>query len=353
MANISTLGQQIDNNSRLRTIQLQLNELQIQLASGKKTNLFEGLGAESISSQRTRADLSHIEIYQTNIIQGTARSKQMSQGVSEFIEQTRNVLDSMVAQLQKGDIEIATIKQFASDGLKYLRELVNTKDGDRYLFSGSDAFTAPIDDTGAHGTYMQDLFEKWKDGTITTDQLLSSYKSTPETTIGYSPALSSGQARNVYVRADVNTDVDFTVFANSSGFKDILNSLALVDKIDVDKISLEPGDNPLSTETAPGTTPAEQRENFFKMYEDVIKTMRGGIKKLELENQKLQKVEVTLKNISDNHTEDKSTLQTALGRVEDVDITEVAVKINSLQIQLTAAYQVTATLGTLSLTRFI
>lgn len=353
MTNISTLGQQLDNNARLRTIQSQLSELQTQLASGKKTQLFEGLGNDSIVSQRTRADLGHIEIYRSNIILGTTNAKQMSQGISEFVAQTRNVVNAMAGELQKGDINLDSVKQFAKDGVKRLQELLNTKSGDRYLFSGSDTFTAPLNDTGAHGTEMQSLFQRWKDGTITTDQLIASYKNVPETTMGFSPALSSGQARNVFVRADVNIDVDYTVFANSAGFKDVLNALALLEKFDVDKISLEPGDNPLSTDTAPGATPTEQRNNFFTLYEDMIKTAKAGLDKLQHEDEKLQKVQITLKSIDDNHVEDKNALQTILGRVEDVDITDVAVKINSLQIQLTAAYQVTASLGSLSLTRFL
>lgn len=352
--NISTIGQLIDNNARLRDIRTQLNTLQIQLASGKKTNVFAGLGSQAVAQQRTRTDLNQIDVYQSNITTGQAHVRQILQVVSEFKEQAENVADFMATEQQKGNgINLTGIRDFAETTGNYLRKLLNSKDGDRYLLAGSDAFVEPLDDTGAHGTYMTSLVEDWKNGTIDTDTLISSYKSTPETTIGYSPALSSGQARGIFVRADVNTDVEYTLFANSDGFKDIVNAMTLIQKLDLDKVALEDGDNPASTETAPGAGAEEQKNNFYQMYEDAIKTINAGLNKLVAEEQRLQRADLLLGNITEDHTTDKFALESTLGQIEDVDPTDIAVKINALQIQLTAAYQVTANLGNLSLSNFI
>ncbi len=351
--NISTMGQLLDNSARLRDIRAQLNDLQIQLSSGKKTNLFAGLDEAVIPQQRTRADLNHIDVYKTNITVGKTRISTILETLSEIREQAKNFADSMGLELQKGDVDFNSMKEFARTTSEYLRTLVDVRDGDRYLLAGSDAFTKPMDDTGAHDTYMTNLLEDWKDGTITTDTLLSSYKATPETTMGYSPALSSGTTTGVFVRADVSVDLEYTMLGDSDGIKDILNAMTLFKNVVLDKIALEEDDNPLTTETAPGATEDEQRDNFFEMFEDVIKTVNAGIQDLEIEEQRLQRVHLQLGTIEQDHISDKNALETTLGQIEDADPAEVAVRINALQIQLTAAYQVTARLGQQSLTNFI
>lgn len=352
--NVSTIGQLIDNNARLRDIRSQLNELQIQLASGKKTNMFAGLGQSVVDQQRTRADLNQIGVYRNNITVGKTRIDVILRTVSEFKEQAKNFADAMGLERQKGnDLNIAALKEFAHTTNEYIHTLINVKDGDRYLFAGSDAFNQPLDDTGAHDTFMIGLLEDWKAGTIDTDTLISSYKTTPETTIGYSSVLSSAQTRGVFVRADVSRDLEYTLLGNSAGFKDILNAMTLFENLDLDKVSLDEDDNPLVVKTAPGTDPADQRENFYAMFEDVIKTINGGLNKLELEEQRLQRVHLQLGTIEQDHIDDKNALETTLGQIEDIDPTEVAIRINSLQIQLTAAYQVTAKLGQQSLSNFI
>lgn len=351
--NVSNLGQLLDNNARLRDIRYQLNTLQIQMATGKKSQLLSGLGGDGISTQRTRVDINQINVFQSNISTGQARLRQSLQTMQEFMEQAKNMADTMAGEMQQGDVNIGTVKNFAASTLGYLRELINTQDEDRYLLAGADSSTKPLTDTGAHSTYVQNLLQDWRAGTITTDTLISSYSTTPETTMGYSAPLASDQVRNVYVRADVSTDIDYTLTADSDGFKDILNAMTLMANMDLDKVALEEGDNPATVRTAPGATPEDQKDNFFSAFEDMVKRINNGIGKLRLEEQRLQRADLLMGTTADNHTMDLNTLQNALDRLENADPAEVAVKITALQTQLTSAYQVTALLGSLSLAQFL
>lgn len=351
--NVSTLGQLLDNNSRLRDIRLQLNTLQIQLATGKKTQVFSGLGDQGIVSQRTRVALNQIEVFQSNITIGQTRLRQSLQTMNEFMEQAKNFADTMGFQLQQGNIDVPSLKAAASDTLGFLRELLNSRDGDRYIFAGADSYTSPLEDTGAHTTYMNSLISDWQAGTIDTDTFISSYSSSPETTIGYTAALASGQVRNIYVRADVNTDVDYTLLANNSGFKDILNAITLMASMGLDKPALEDGDNPSDFSVAPGATQDDQKDNFFQVYEDMISRVNAGITSLRTQEERLQRADVLLNSIAQGHTTDSNSLANTLGQAEDADPAEVSIKINALQTQLSAAYQVTALLGALSLTNYL
>jgi flagellin-like hook-associated protein FlgL len=53
--------------------------------------------------------------------------------------------------------------------------------------------------------------------------------------------------------------------------------------------------------------------------------------------------------LTEDYKTEKNTLSGIIGDVEDADPNEVAVKINSLQIQLEASYRVTASMSDLSL----
>jgi flagellar hook-associated protein 3 FlgL len=351
---VSTLGQMLDNTHRLRLIQGQMADLQTQLSSGKKSQNFAGLGSDGIISQRTRVTLTQMEVYQSNITTGVARIKQTDQTIAELREQAENMADFMAGEQQNGSIDFEKIKSYIDSTLPYIRELLNTKDDDnRYALGGADSFTPPMSDTGAHEAYMASLMTDWRAGTITTDQLIANYSTTPETTMGYSASLSSNQVRNVYIRADINVDVDYTTLANSSGIKDILNGMAIIKGLDIDKIALETGDNPATVKTAPGSTSDEQKLNFFKLYEDAIKRINSGINELEKETVKLQKAQLTLETISEGHKLDRANLEGALAGIENSDTSEIAVRISGLQIQMTAAYQVTALMGNLSLANYL
>ena len=52
-------------------------------------------------------------------------------------------------------------------------------------------------------------------------------------------------------------------------------------------------------------------------------------------------------------SEEQAILQNQISDVEDVDINEVAIKLNLLQIQVQASFRVTAAIGELSLVNFI
>ena len=63
MANISTLGQALDQISRLKTQTSSLDLLTTQITTGKKSQSFSGLGIDALQSKRARADMSSLENY--------------------------------------------------------------------------------------------------------------------------------------------------------------------------------------------------------------------------------------------------------------------------------------------------
>ena len=354
MANVSTLGQSLDQVSRLKDIQGNLDILQYQLASGKKAREFTGLGDDVLTSQRSRASIDALTRYQENITLGNIKIDVMTRSIQETIEQTTNIVSMANFQIQEGEIDFEEVGQFASDIYNRITSIMNTKYENKYLFAGSDTMQQPVTDIGSMDTFVQTEIKNWTDGTITTDQLIAQYEGANDTTLGYSAPLSSGNVRNVFIRADVSVDINYTVLANEEPFKDVLGALKMLSNLGaLDKVSLDEGDNPTDFVTAPGLDEDEQQDNFYQLFNHLVEKINSSIVDMRKTEVRLNRAQLDLQSKQQSHVDDANMLQTMLDNVENVDITDVATKLNSLQVQLEASYRVTAILQDMSLAKFL
>lgn len=353
MTNISTLGQANDQIARLKTMQSSLALLQYQLTSGKKTDHFAGLGTNVIASERARANFNEIDTYMNNITIADRRIKMQVNALDGVLKQAGDVVNAIQIQTQKGEFEMDSVGDLAKKARDYIISMLNERDGDRYLFAGADTRTKPIGDTGIQGTYLNGRINEWINGNLNTDQLMQSYNDKTQLTDtinGYSAALSSGNARGVYVRVEENIELDYTVLANNDGFRDILNALGMLDKLcaSLDQVSLDVTDPP-GIITAPGADKQEQADNFYKVFNDLAVLINKGMDRLEVETFKLSQTSAKMSQMADNYALEKKTLGDIIGEVEDADPNEVAVKLTAMATQLEASYRVTATVSKLSL----
>lgn len=357
MTSISTLGQALDQMERLKSMQGQMYTLQTQLTTGKKTTAFKGLGSDVITSQRARANFSQIDKYMSNITTASRRMDIMSNAMGEMRAQAGNIVSGIAGQPQEGDVELERISDLADKVFDFVSNLMNQKDGDRYLFSGAETTSPPIADNGTMDTYIQSKLKDWTSGDITTDQLIQGYRDRTQLTdtiAGYSPQLSSGNVKGVTVRVDENTELNYTVLANNDAMRDIITAVSMIKGLGatIDKVSLD-AEDPTGTVTAPGADKHEQNDNFHKVYNDLAKMLTSALDKLDTDIGKLSQTQAQIKTISTNYATEKSTLAGTISDVEDADPTEVAMKLTTLQTQLEASYRVTAAVGSLTLADYL
>jgi flagellar hook-associated protein 3 FlgL len=355
MTSISTMGQAIDQMERIKQVQTLFSNYQAQVTTGKKTNLFKGLGIDVLTSERSRADLDSIEIYKRNIDIADRRLKLMNNAVEEMKAQAINVQNAITVQTQQGEIELDTIHEIAQSVYTFLVDLVNSKDGDRYLFSGSDTQTKPIVTTSLMTTYMTTRVDEWVNGTIDTNALITSYTDDTvlvDATVGYAATLSN--AGNVFVRADDTKDIDYTVLGNDPAIRDLIVSIGMTANLTgaLDEITLDP-DDPPTTVTAPGATVGDQSDNFYRVFNQLAAAINTAIDDLDTIGYRLSGIQAQLDGIGKDHQEDRNNLMSVISNVEDADTTEAALKIKILSTQLEASYRVTALLSDLTLTKFI
>jgi flagellar hook-associated protein 3 FlgL len=353
MVSISTIGQaqtQIDNLAKLLQ---QAGNLQTQAASGKKSQTFAGLGTDALSSEQSRASLGSLTNYDTNITNGQTRLNIMGSAITQIQQQADALSAAMASQIQDGNFDMTSLHSLASNALSYIKELLNQQDGGNYVFGGADTSTPPMTDGGALDTYAQTNITQWTAGTITTDQLISSYQDRAQmtdTTMGYSATLSSGNAKNVAIKADDNAEVDYTTLANDPAIRNIVAAATMIMNMtgQLNQVATT-GSDPPGTVTAPGATASEQQQNFYKVFNGLIGTINTASTAVNQISGKIGYAQASLQTIQGDHTLDENTLQSQIGNAEDVDLNEVAVKLSSLQTQLQASYQITASLSKLSL----
>ncbi len=374
MPGISTLGQFLDQISRLRTQQQQLGDLTVQISSGKKTQKLSGLGSEIMRTSRARVSVNELTIYSDNITNANRRINLMQSALGEVKEQADKILEGLRVAVQEGDFpDFESIQQLTRSVLNFIKDIMNQKDGDRYLFAGGDTSERPIDKgglfEGALGEFVPDesdltnpplvasgMIGDWGDGTITTDQFIASYKAVNETTLGFSNPLTTNTAGKSIVRVSDTSEFDYTKLANDPSLREIVRILGVLQSLP--PVQFAPGalNDPTATTFAEDTAPyppAEKQESFFAVINDLTASLSVAVQDLTQDQFDLAQVQAQIKLVKDSNTDQISTFKDIIGEIEDVDTTEASAKILQLQTQLQASYQVTALVAQLTLANFL
>ncbi len=373
MTGISNLGQALDQIARLKTQQNTLDAFSTQIATGKKTQQFSGLGGDILRSQRARADFNKLDQYSTNITNASRRMDLMTNSISQISSQANLLLNALTVNPEQGDYpDFETTKQLATDVYDYIMDMMNAKDGDRYLFAGSDSGIKPIEDKGLFDTFLgtfryddtdlvtpsevSGFIGDWGAGLISTDEFIAAYHNTDENILGYSTAIASGTTGDVRVRVDENSDFDYTVLANTPGMKDLVIAIGVLKNMPPPEHA--PG--ALNTPIPPNTAleqapwpPQERQDNFFQVINDLAKTITNAVDALAGQENKINLVQAQTDNIKQQYVYQKNSLQSIIGETEDIDLTETVAKLQQVQVGLEASFSVTALISDLTLVNFL
>jgi len=249
---------------------------------------------------------------------------------------------------------------------------MNTKDGDRYLFAGSDSQVKPIQDDNLFDTFLgtfrvddEDLVTpleqsgfigEWGAGTITTDEFIQAYQNVDENILGYSTPLVNGVSGEVRVRVDENSDFDYTLLANNEGMKELITAIGVLKNMPPPEYApgaLNDPNLPLSATETPPFPPIERQENFYAVINNIAQTITNAVDKIEREEYRLGLVSAQTASIQDQYRFQSNSLKSVISDVEDVDLTETVAKIQQMQISLEASFSVTALVSDLSLVNFL
>lgn len=330
---ISFLGQSLSQINRLNDLRATMADLQRQMTTQKKYEDFSGLGIDSFSVQSLRADATETQTYLDNVKSVTLRIQLMSKSIMRAADIGRQLVDSI--QNREGGLDIGVIKQLASEGLEFMRDLLNIKVDDRYLFSGSATTTEPFSDLNTLNTNFQNETTDWLAGTNTTAQFIANAEGFTSTQLGLDPNLST--AGNVNMRVSEFLDIDYTVLADSGGFQDVIRALAYASNM----VAPDPAFD----------IPDEQEMN--DVLNQIVAIAQRGVEALDSSNVTLGSRFNLIKSLEEGHEQDLNLFKSLTEDREGVDTTEVISSIQFLQTQLTSSYQVTGLISQMSLVNYL
>ncbi len=345
------LGQLVANSG---TVYDRLQTLTEQASSGRVSDVYSGLAAGGSSSLVIEPALAHQQGWSNNIdavagrmqVAQTALS-QISTIASNFYAQTAN-LNGLSAS------EVDNIAASARDALTQVAGLLDSKDGDTYVFAGQDSANPPVPnpDGITNSSYMADIDASV--GGLATAGLANTLASTMATatsnvagTSVFSPALSvpatalprptalvgDGQSVPVGIVASANADVTSTGTSTTGSYiRDILRSLATLGSLNSGQIGVA---------------------GFSGLVGDTRSSLGGAISALNGDAGVLGNRQTQLQATKTDLAAVSTALKSQVASTESVDMAATLSQLTQVQTQLQASYQLIAGIQSLSLTKYI
>ena len=330
----------------------ELAKLEEQSASGYVAQTFGGIGAASQTVFDLDPQITQIGAYQTNIASATTNMS---------ITQTAMTQIASIAQTFSSDLpdindsssnEIDSVAANARLALSQVASLLDTTNGEGYVFSGQDSSNPPIADPDAitsSGMYTQINTAVNSLGTLGAAGVISaavtSASSNASGTTPYSAYLSGGsvatsvqvgenQSVQTGLLANSNTLVPPSSGTNTTGsyMRDLLMSLSVLGSLNSSQ----------STDTG-----------LPDLISGLQSTLSGVIDAMGTEQGILGDSQTAITTQSTNYTDLTTTLTSQISNVQDVNLASVSTQLQSVQTQLTASYQLIANLKSLSLTNYL
>ncbi|MBT5495449.1 MAG: hypothetical protein HOK54_06890 [Alphaproteobacteria bacterium] len=316
---VSTLAQQqLITSNALRT-QRNVNDLQVQIASGKKTQSFSGIADDAGRLVNLKSELSQAEQFIQNITITEKRLDLMAFALDQIEDIARKARTDFAGALNGSAADDIQLSLLAQASLDQVVEVLNTKDDSRFLFAGGALETKPVNLSNANYTAPAP-------GSPPT------FVQTVET--GY----YQGDAVVQSTRADDGFNVAYGINADESAFEKLIRTL--------DNVSNVTFTDPITAQEK--TFLSEAMVELTELIDNngVDKTLSDLRADIGLDR-------VVLDNIRDKHNGFLQFSQDSIAEIENIDPAEVITSLNFEQIQLEASFTTIARIQTLSLSNFL
>jgi flagellar hook-associated protein 3 FlgL len=349
----NALGTAISSSEIIRT---QLNTLTEQASSGMVADTYAGLGSGASTSLSLNAALGQNQALQNGInavsgpmqVQQTALSE-IGSIASDFYSQTNDLngldpstVDSVAASAQ------AALQQVAG--------LLDSQDGDVYVFAGQDSGNPPVPDpdqinSSGFATQIAAAVSTLatNGATTTASMTLAVAESNAPGTTPFSPALSQPASALQALRPSVSVgdqqSVPTGILASANGdvtslgssttgsyMRDIMRALATLGSLSSTQV------------TQPG---------FADLVADTRTSLGNAITAISQDAGIMGNRQTALTQTTTDLTQTAAALQGQVSNVQDVDMASTLTQLTRTQTQMESSYQIIAGLESLSLTKYL
>ncbi len=298
MTRISTFSQ---SNQLIQTnlrIQGNYAETQLQISTGLISDTYEGISDDANQLLNLESDFDELSTRNDNAQVAADRTEFMFDLLGGVIDVAQGYLSDLGAALTGLSVTGDQIQQSADAALEQIVGVLNSQIGDRFIFSGSDISTRPIDLTTYGGATIPSTAD-------TSYYQGNTYISSVEVTEGFT--------------------VNYGVTADDGAIEQLLRSLDLVITNPNDPATLEEG------------------MILLEQSLDDLATVKAGV----------AQDSNALAEVIDRNNEELNLIDGVISGLTKVDLASASVNLQQIETQLEASYAVTTRLLDLSILNYI
>ncbi len=336
------------------SVHQQVDTLTEQISTGLVSQSYAGLGAGASVSLNLNPQLSALQTYQTNIGQATG-SMQVTQTAMTQIQQIAAQFAADIPNLNGLNAsEVDSVASQANAALQQVADLLNTKDGNNYVFAGQDSANPPVpssDNILSSGFYTQintavsALSSNGAATTITSTLAtassnasgtspFSAYLSQPVSAISATTVQTGegGSVQTGLLASGNSAVVSSGTSTTGSYMRDLMRSLATLGSLSSSQIN-DPG--------------------FASLVQDTGTSLSGVVTTMASDVGVLGNTQASLTATQTQLSDTATALSGQLSSVQEVDMAAALSQLTSMQAQLQASYHLISTQNSLSLMNFL
>jgi flagellar hook-associated protein 3 FlgL len=335
-------------------VKQKLDQLTTQISSGLVSNSYAGLGSGAAVSLNLQPQIAALQTWQNNINQASS-GMQVTQTAMTQIQQIASNFLAQTSNLEGGDSsEVDSVAASAQQALVQVAGLLDTQDGNTYVFAGQDTENPPVptpDSILSSGFYNQIAAQVGQLGTqgapATAANTLAIASSNTTGTSPFSAYLSQptanlqaptiqigqGQSASVGLLASGNSSVTSTGTSTTGSYmRDLMRALATMGSLNSSQVS---------------------DSGFQALVQDTNASLTGAISAMAEDVGVLGNTQANLTTTQTTMADTATALTTQVGDVQDVDMATAMSNLSLVQTQLQGSYQVIAAMSGLSLVKFL
>lgn len=315
---VSTLGIQVANTNILKNEQASMAKLNEQLASGKQSSdLTDYSPSEALNLLNLDATITKREGF-INVIETISTRinvyDQSLTGIEDLAAQAASLTNTSPIYNESSNTSNAEqIKGFMQQMAYYLNQQV----GDRYIFAGSRYGTSPVTDITALGDPTLETYPA-------SDPDLPAYDSDFTT----SPTSPEAYDQDV-VSIDTTQSLEYGITSTQEPFQYLVMGLRYAYQATQDQANYE---------------------TYMTTARDLITQGLDGIRGI---HSTMAATQTVLDQVKSRHAQAIDDINNQISDIQSVDVSEVAVKVNTLQTQMEASYSVTAKMAELTILNYL
>ncbi|HEX6957813.1 MAG TPA: flagellin [Ferrovibrio sp.] len=335
------LATQLEVTRNIRLLNLELNKQNQQLGSGRYADGLIGVAPQALELGLLKSQLGTVDNYKAGVQIVQNRVNLYATTIEQIIDLATDAKDMMIKNRDTFFASTSAPQVQASVALDQIGNLLQLRDGNRYLFAGTNYTDNPIN--GA----ISGLPTIYPAGTVpgaftplTAPTTFPAGNYTAATDFYINPtATAPGTYDDFYdntsttIYSDDSEQISYGVSAGETGFQTLIDAIIRFRDATAD-ISTDP------------TTYQARVDDAMAQLDTAITQLKSIASRNGYKQQQLAEV-------MDRHSRAEDTLKTRIGQIENVDIAEVSVNIKNLQTSLEASYVITRDSLQLSLVNYL